>query len=59
MISAQKWAENLADAEKLYHSNYNDYGENLAFKMSVAPCQITGNNSLLYVRSHINLEILF
>ncbi|CAH8434634.1 unnamed protein product [Schistosoma haematobium] len=42
MISAQKWAENLADAEKLYHSNYNDYGENLAFKMSVAPCQITG-----------------
>ncbi|VDO53206.1 unnamed protein product [Schistosoma margrebowiei] len=42
MISAQKWAENLAEAEKLYHSNYNDYGENLAFKMSAAPCQITG-----------------
>ncbi|TNN11986.1 Golgi-associated plant pathogenesis-related protein isoform 2, partial [Schistosoma japonicum] len=42
MISAQKWAENLADAEKLYHSNHNGYGENLAFKMSAAPCQITG-----------------
>ncbi|XP_018647669.1 venom allergen-like (VAL) 6 protein [Schistosoma mansoni] len=42
MISAQKWAENLAAAEKLYHSNYNDYGENLAFKMSASPCQITG-----------------
>ncbi|CAH8431018.1 unnamed protein product [Schistosoma turkestanicum] len=42
MISAQKWAENLADAEKLYHSNHNEYGENLAFKMSAPPCQITG-----------------
>ncbi|VDP99561.1 unnamed protein product [Trichobilharzia regenti] len=43
MYSAQKWAETLAEAEKLYHSNHNAYGENLAFKMSAAPCIITGH----------------
>nr|CAH8823172.1 unnamed protein product [Trichobilharzia regenti] len=43
MYSAQKWAETLAEAEKLYHSNHNAYGENLAFKMSAAPCIITGD----------------
>ncbi|CAH8824368.1 unnamed protein product [Trichobilharzia szidati] len=43
MYSAQKWAETLAQAEKLYHSNHNAYGENLAFKMSAAPCIITGD----------------
>ncbi|CAH8434364.1 unnamed protein product [Heterobilharzia americana] len=42
MRAAQKWADNLARNEKLYHSNHNGYGENLAFKMSAAPCQITG-----------------
>ncbi|KAF8569878.1 hypothetical protein P879_04415 [Paragonimus westermani] len=49
--SAQKWAKELAKANRLYHSEAKNYGENLAFRWCSGKGNLSGHFSQLIWKS--------